>query len=209
MSPVEIRPAPQSNKRRISLRLDPGALFRHGEDELEISPSSSTIADSPLITPRPSSSGSDIVEGEEEKDGASGSQKSGKDKEKRKRSRVTPEQLVHLEKLFSVDQSPTATRRREISDQLGMQERQTQIWFQNRLPHIPLPLLMDVLTDFHRRAKAKLQREKAKSKLPPETPPPSSSLSPALSPSVDTRTTVAINYEADIRHLIHEDEGRA
>jgi len=54
------------------------------------------------------------------------------DKEKRKRSRVTPEQLVHLERLFSLDRSPTAARRREISELLGMQERQTQIWFQNR-----------------------------------------------------------------------------
>lgn len=55
------------------------------------------------------------------------------DKEKRKRSRVTPEQLVHLERFFSVDRSPTAARRKEISELLGMQERQTQIWFQNRL----------------------------------------------------------------------------
>lgn len=53
-------------------------------------------------------------------------------KEKRKRSRVTPEQLVHLERFFSMDRSPTAPRRKEISDMLGMQERQTQIWFQNR-----------------------------------------------------------------------------
>ncbi|KAE9403648.1 homeobox-domain-containing protein, partial [Gymnopus androsaceus JB14] len=50
----------------------------------------------------------------------------------KKRSRVTPEQLVHLERYFTVDRSPTAARRREISDLLGMQERQTQIWFQNR-----------------------------------------------------------------------------
>jgi len=54
------------------------------------------------------------------------------EKEKRKRSRVTPEQLVHLERFFTLDRSPTAARRREISDMLGMQERQTQIWFQNR-----------------------------------------------------------------------------
>lgn len=54
------------------------------------------------------------------------------DKEKRKRSRVTPEQLVHLERFFSIDRSPTAIRRKEISELLGMQERQTQIWFQNR-----------------------------------------------------------------------------
>jgi regulatory protein PHO2 len=66
--------------------------------------------------------------------GSDGKNKSDKesDKEKRKRSRVTPEQLVHLERFFSLDRSPTAIRRKEISDLLGMQERQTQIWFQNR-----------------------------------------------------------------------------
>jgi hypothetical protein len=53
-------------------------------------------------------------------------------KEKRKRSRVTPEQLAQLERIFVHDKSPTAQRRKEISDMLGMQERQTQIWFQNR-----------------------------------------------------------------------------
>ena len=56
----------------------------------------------------------------------------GPEKEKRKRSRVTPDQLVHLERFFAMDRSPTAARRREISQLLGMQERQTQIWFQNR-----------------------------------------------------------------------------
>lgn len=53
-------------------------------------------------------------------------------KGKRKRSRVTPEQLAHLERFFAADRSPTAARRKEISDMLGMTERQTQIWFQNR-----------------------------------------------------------------------------
>jgi regulatory protein PHO2 len=62
----------------------------------------------------------------------SGGRGAGSEREKRKRSRVTPDQLVHLERFFSMDRSPTATRRREISDLLGMQERQTQIWFQNR-----------------------------------------------------------------------------
>ncbi|THH16672.1 hypothetical protein EW146_g4024 [Bondarzewia mesenterica] len=78
------------------------------------------------------------------------------DREKRKRSRVTPDQLIHLERFFAVDRSPTAARRREISEMLGMQERQTQIWFQNR------------------RAKAKLLDGKSKSTLTtalPDTPP--------------------------------------
>jgi hypothetical protein len=54
------------------------------------------------------------------------------DQDKRKRSRVTPDQLVHLEPFFTVDRSPTTARRREISELLGMQERQMQTWFQNR-----------------------------------------------------------------------------
>ncbi|TFK50072.1 hypothetical protein OE88DRAFT_1645817 [Heliocybe sulcata] len=54
------------------------------------------------------------------------------EREKRKRSRVTQEQLVHLEQFFAEDRIPTAARRKEISEFLGMQERQTQIWFQNR-----------------------------------------------------------------------------
>lgn len=62
----------------------------------------------------------------------SSSRSAGAEREKRKRSRVTPDQLVHLERFFSMDRSPTAARRREISELLGMQERQTQIWFQNR-----------------------------------------------------------------------------
>ena len=53
-------------------------------------------------------------------------------REKRKRSRVTPEQLTQLETFFAANRSPTAARRKEISDMLGMTERQTQIWFQNR-----------------------------------------------------------------------------
>ena len=63
---------------------------------------------------------------------ASNKGKAGEPREKRKRSRVTPEQLTHLERFFAADRSPTAARRKEISELLGMQERQTQIWFQNR-----------------------------------------------------------------------------
>lgn len=53
-------------------------------------------------------------------------------RERRKRSRVSPEQLIVLEAIFAADRCPTAVRRKEISEQLGMNERQTQIWFQNR-----------------------------------------------------------------------------
>ena len=53
-------------------------------------------------------------------------------KQRRKRSRVNPEQLVRLEEYFAADNSPTSSRRKDIAQQLGMDERQTQIWFQNR-----------------------------------------------------------------------------
>lgn len=96
----------------------------------------------PLIN-RPTSPLSEAVE--EGKESSSGPQRTrsapnskpnGQNGEKRKRSRVTPEQLLHLERFFAIDRSPTATRRKEVSDLLGMQERQTQIWFQNRLVHL-------------------------------------------------------------------------
>jgi len=54
------------------------------------------------------------------------------DRERRKRNRVTPEQLVQLEAAFGQDRSPTSTERRELSNRIGMAERAVQIWFQNR-----------------------------------------------------------------------------
>lgn len=51
---------------------------------------------------------------------------------KKKRCRVTKEQLHQLEILFAANMSPTIDRRKEIAIALGMTERQTQIWFQNR-----------------------------------------------------------------------------
>ena len=53
-------------------------------------------------------------------------------KQRRKRSRVTPEQLAKLEEFFASDNSPTSARRRDIARLLAMDERQTQIWFKNR-----------------------------------------------------------------------------
>ena len=53
-------------------------------------------------------------------------------KQRRKRSRVTPEQLAKLEQYFASDNSPTSVKRKDIARELGMDERQTQIWFQNR-----------------------------------------------------------------------------
>lgn len=130
--------------KREPLLLDPSAFTRRQDsNSRNISPSSIV----PLRSPEPQTagnspssrdSGSELHELDDEKEPSSGPERSrsvssGKsDKEKRKRSRVTPEQLVHLERFFLLDRSPTAARRREISDILGMQERQTQIWFQNR-----------------------------------------------------------------------------
>ncbi|RPD60980.1 hypothetical protein L226DRAFT_522832 [Lentinus tigrinus ALCF2SS1-7] len=97
-------------------------------------------------------------------------------KQRRKRSRVNPEQLVKLEEIFATDNSPTSSKRKDIAQQLGMDERQTQIWFQNR------------------RAKAKLQlklksRTVEKLEPPPESPPELTS-----------------GFDADVQGLIHEDE---
>lgn len=114
-------------------------------------------------------------------------------KEKRKRSRVTPEQLVHLERFFAMDRSPTAARRKEISESLGMQERQTQIWFQNRYVRLFDPFFCLLLNFVGRRAKAKLQDGKNKGRglveMPPDTPP-----------------ELCAGFDASLHSLIHEDE---
>ncbi|KIJ51105.1 hypothetical protein M422DRAFT_224555 [Sphaerobolus stellatus SS14] len=102
------------------------------------------------------------------------------EREKRKRSRVTPEQLSHLERLFVMDRSPTAAKRKEISEMLGMQERQTQIWFQNR------------------RAKAKTLEGKGKSGF--HSGSPSGVDSPPGTPSDYTA------LEGDLHTLVHEDD---
>jgi regulatory protein PHO2 len=113
------------------------------DDSTGSSPEPTELAHSPDPTPtstRSSSreSDSEPIDLDDDREPASGPQRprsvaGGKaEKEKRKRSRVTPEQLVHLEQFFAIDRSPPAARRREISERLGMQERQTQIWFQNR-----------------------------------------------------------------------------
>ncbi|KAG8881843.1 hypothetical protein FRB98_004088 [Tulasnella sp. 332] len=50
----------------------------------------------------------------------------GRQAGKRKRSRVTPEQLAYLERVFAIDRSPGAAKRKELGELLGMGERQTQ-----------------------------------------------------------------------------------
>ncbi|KAJ7883054.1 hypothetical protein B0H14DRAFT_3857444 [Mycena olivaceomarginata] len=103
---------------RAKLQIDPSAKACASTP----SPSSASTTLSALspLTTRPSSAGSHTTEEEDEK----GVKSDKSDPEKPKRSRVTPEQLVHLERFFAVERSPTASRRREIGERLGMQERQ-------------------------------------------------------------------------------------
>jgi regulatory protein PHO2 len=139
----------QSRPKRGQLQVDPtGTSFRRRVDDEQLpdsahsSPRSATLSPESPLTARSISTGalSDSGDIDASIPPASGPQRSRSstvssvkgEKEKRKRSRVTPDQLVHLERFFSVDRSPTANRRREISELLNMQERQTQIWFQNR-----------------------------------------------------------------------------
>lgn len=60
------------------------------------------------------------------------SESSSHEAPKKKRSRITKEQLVHLERFFVADSNPTTARRREISLQIEIPERQVRVWFQNR-----------------------------------------------------------------------------
>jgi len=121
-----------SRYRRGSLFLGPLSI-QADEETGTVSPSFTTTSPSTALSHTHEDDGL-----EEDKRPLFGPQRSASnsgskaEKEKRKRSRVTPEQLIHLERYFATDRSPTAARRREISELLGMQERQTQIWFQNR-----------------------------------------------------------------------------
>lgn len=54
------------------------------------------------------------------------------EQKKQKHSHITPKQLVHLEQFFTMDRSCPAAHRREISERIGMQEHQIQMWFQNQ-----------------------------------------------------------------------------
>lgn len=129
---------------RTSVSLD--SLGSQTDDEsANTSPASVHATDSPIATFSPSAIPPDKVPKQEDRNVSPSAllddskQALKPEKEKRKRSRVTPEQLVHLERFFLIDRSPTATRRRDISELLGMQERQTQIWFQNRCAFYHLP----------------------------------------------------------------------
>lgn len=128
---------PATRSQREALHIEPNAVYTRRNDDAA-TPVSAATTESPItpLVATPPSAISETSEADNDGNASAGSDSipsSGRrSREKKKRSRVTPEQLVHLERYFTVDRSPTAARRREISDLLGMQERQTQIWFQNR-----------------------------------------------------------------------------
>ncbi|KAK0469975.1 uncharacterized protein EV420DRAFT_1258948 [Desarmillaria tabescens] len=182
---------------RSSLRIDPASCH---ESDASGSPSPGVAAtsqspDTPLNSNRPSPSGSDSIDDEKDKEPASGPKRSNSstsinskgEKERRKRSRVTAEQLVHLEQFFAVERSPTAARRREISEMLGMEERQTQVWFQNR------------------RAKAKMLQTKNKDSIQTVShhPVPQQQADIIVPESPPKLLT---GFQADLERLIHENE---
>jgi hypothetical protein len=123
------------------------------------------------------------------------------DRERRKRNRVTPEQLVQLETAFSKDRSPTSTERRELSTRIGMAERAVQIWFQNRSVNIS-QFLSSInplnLPSLARRAKAKHQPPRI---APPTANPPPLSGSPPASPPL------GVAQEESLVHILNEREG--
>ncbi|EKM57881.1 uncharacterized protein PHACADRAFT_182311 [Phanerochaete carnosa HHB-10118-sp] len=107
-------------------------------------------------------------------------------KEQKKRGRVTPEQLVVLEALFADNHSPNAILRKEISGQLGMAERQTQIWFQNR--------------------RAKEKQGKGKKPGAKEKPTASTQESPPAPPLQPPSIVLFPSQDAEIQTRIREDD---
>ena len=124
------------------------------------------------------------------------------DRERRKRNRVTPEQLIQLENAFSKDRSPTSTERRELSNRIGMAERAVQIWFQNRSVNISQFLSSINTLNFlslARRAKAKHQPPRAAA--PTANPPPLSGSPPASPP-------LGVTQEESLTNILNEREGK-
>ena len=124
------------------------------------------------------------------------------DRERRKRNRVTPEQLIQLEAAFSKDRSPTSTERRELSNRIGMAERAVQIWFQNRsvdfLHFLTSKNTLNILS-LPRRAKAKHQPPRTAA--PTANPPPLSGSPPASPP-------LGLTQEESLTNILNEREGR-
>lgn len=142
-------------------------------------PSGPQVEDSPVFDTQPVSPPGPLSEeasggGESE----SSHNPSGSRTGKRKRSRVTPAQLAQLERAFAKDRSPTAARCTEIGEMLGMRERQTQVWFQNR------------------RAKAKLLEQRARS----------GHLASHSRADYPGTVSVPLERDGDLQALLHEDD---
>jgi hypothetical protein len=76
---------------------------------------------------------------------------------------LTKEQVVYLEHVFQPGRYPTIAEIRNISEALGMQERHTRIWFQNRYGIIPFLVRLNNLW-VYRHAKAESHELKNKSR---------------------------------------------
>ena len=137
-APTTMQSTPQSLYPGVDVDSHYSYATEPSESQMEASP----VLDAQPVSP-PGPPPSEEASGGAESEGSHNP--SGSRTGKRKRSRVTPAQLAQLERAFAKDRSPTAARRKEISEMLGMQERQTQVWFQNR------------------RAKAKLLEQRARS----------------------------------------------
>ncbi|KAJ3515411.1 hypothetical protein NMY22_g14459 [Coprinellus aureogranulatus] len=111
------------------------------------------------------------------------------DSAKKKRCRVTKEQLVQLETLFAANMSPTIQRRREIAIALEMTERQTQIWFQNRRAK-------------QRIAEGRLPRKRRK----PRRTEADEMMSTIAPPPPDSPPGISAGFDRELHALINEND---
>jgi len=119
--------------------------------------------------------------------------------ERRKRNRVTPEQLVQLETAFSNNRHPISRERRELSNRIGMTERALQIWFQNRSVNIFPNFSVNTLNfpSLARRAKAKHQ---------PPIPATQTANPPPLISSLPVSPPLGVAQEG-LTQILNEREG--
>ncbi|KAI8379701.1 uncharacterized protein BYT42DRAFT_569693 [Radiomyces spectabilis] len=80
----------------------------------------------------------------------------------KKRTRVTPSQLIILEETFSVTATPDSKMRKRLAEKLDMPERSIQIWFQNRRAKVKM---------LQRRALLREEQSRVHTNLGPENGP--------------------------------------
>jgi hypothetical protein len=111
------------------------------------------------------------------------------DAQSKKRTRVTPTQLVVLEDTFAVSATPDSKMRKHLALKLQMPERSIQIWFQNRRAKVKMLQRRAILREEQDAARAKLYSESAAALhhqqpywygAAPPPPPPPHSLPPYL-----------------------------